>query len=798
MQNIIETTTAPTFSADTALPVFYRTYSRWNGTEQENWDAVCDRTLAGIARLGKLTIAEASLVSRMQRNLKALPSGRWLWLGGTDWIERPENFPGAYNCTSTEVTDLRAFGLLMDLGMMGCGTGAVIEDHCIQQLPPIRNQLKVAVIGQPGGVSIGAIPENSTLENWSNESHYSFTLHVGDSRQGWVKAYEWLLYLATAETFPDFITETLLSHRVVGTPIPPKSILHIQINLNFVRPAGSRLRGFGGTANPIKLPDLFPRIVQILNRAIGRRLNGEEVCLLIDEAALAIVAGNIRRFAGIKQVSAHTPSLKTDLWRQVGDEWQIDPERDALRMSNHTRVFHHKPSLEECVDAVRSQYKSGEGAIQWAGETLVRTNADLLNTPDKKQEFLRCYNDSPATAGAYLLKVYREQNELELTDEELKDRLRRLGLNPCGEIPMHNNFCNLAEVHLGQIDPTDFVEQEEAFTAAALQVSSLLHHRFTEPRYQRSRELDPIVGVSFTGLFDFFVHAFGVDWLRWWAAGRPKQWGKPVYDDNDMLQSEYFASREQHYLEFWKGIVQRVVWEYCERHGLTCPNRYTTVQPAGTKSLLTGASPGWHPPKAQRFIRRITFAKNDPVARACIDYGYSVVPGQADKDEHGKLLVDPFDERCTEWLVEIPVEVSWANLEGVEQIDISQFSGLAQFDFWMQVQRHYTTHNTSATIEIREAEIDTIGYRIYQAIHEDEGYISTTLLARFDEQETFPRLPYEPISAETYRALIQDIQARRTVHDFHEALKRHHTGQMSEAGPAGCDSDRCLLPILPA
>ena len=27
---------------------------------------------------------------------------------------------------------------------------------------------------------------------------------------------------------------------------------------------------------------------------------------------------------------------------------------------------------------------------------------------------------------------------------------------------------------------------------------------------------------------------------------------------------------------------------------------------------LTGASPGWHPPKAQRFIRGITFRKNDP------------------------------------------------------------------------------------------------------------------------------------------------------------------------------------------
>ena len=63
------------------------------------------------------------------------------------------------------------------------------------------------------------------------------------------------------------------------------------------------------------------------------------------------------------------------------------------------------------------------------------------------------------------------------------------------------------------------------------------------------------------------------------------------------------------------------------------------VQPAGTKSLLTGAAPGWHPPKAQRFIRRITFRKNDPIALACMDYGYSVVPSQSDKDEKGCLLV---------------------------------------------------------------------------------------------------------------------------------------------------------------
>ncbi|NJL20819.1 MAG: hypothetical protein HC895_08395 [Leptolyngbyaceae cyanobacterium SM1_3_5] len=146
-----------------------------------------------------------------------------------------------------------------------------------------------------------------------------------------------------------------------------------------------------------------------------------------------------------------------------------------------------------------------------------------------------------------------------------------------------------------------------------------------------------------------------------------------------------------------------------------------------TKSLLTGASAGWHPPKAQRFIRRITFRKNDPVALACLDYGYSIVPSQSDKDEQGNLLNDPFDPRCTEWLVEIPVEVSWASLPGADEIAIEQFSALAQTDFYMQVQKHYTTHNTSATIELREDEIDALAERIYRAIDQDEGYISAAL-----------------------------------------------------------------------
>ena len=85
-------------TAPAAFPVFYRTYSRRGEVvpgQRESWDQVCDRSLAGLVELGHLTPAEAELIGRMQRQVKALPSGRWLWVGGTAWSKQPENFSGA-------------------------------------------------------------------------------------------------------------------------------------------------------------------------------------------------------------------------------------------------------------------------------------------------------------------------------------------------------------------------------------------------------------------------------------------------------------------------------------------------------------------------------------------------------------------------------------------------------------------------------------------------------------------------------------------------------------------------------
>jgi ribonucleotide reductase class II len=1115
-------------TAPAANPVFFRTYSRRqpNG-RRESWEEVCDRTLKGLVKLGKLTDAEVAVLAKMQHQLKALPSGRWLWVGGTEWIEKQENFSGAYNCTSTNVTDWRAFGLMMDLAMMGCGTGAVLEPQYIHQLPPIRNRLNVTITGEIGITPALERKEITEIQIAGND----ITIYVGDSRQGWVKSYQTLLELSSDAQFAGEV--------------------NVRVDLRNVRPAGELLKGFGGVANPIKLPELYQRCAAILNKAVGRQLNSVECCLLIDEAAVVVVAGNVRRSAGMRQGDSDDElfaQAKSNLWQQdENGNWRIDPERDALRMANHTRVFHRQPTLNECVDAVRNQYYSGEGAIQYAPEAIARANADILTTPQLKTEFLQAYNQGKEQARAWLRDHFNE-----FPPEEIAHRLSRYALNPCvtaetwihtgegpkqvkdlidvqhstyvngelfsttpqgffftgvkpvvkvqtkegyglrltenhqllkvtaqtqksqytewvaaselksgdrllihnhrgltpwegkgtkeegwlignligdgcfkvnpkhhcyqaslrywgdsqetmskyaldlvesavpcrtkltgiyhlqnkyfeinsaglaklasnyqitsenktitpaieqasyefycgflrgifdadgsiqgsqvkgvsvrlaqsnlqlleavqrmllrlgiasciyknrriagirmmpdskrqlaeyfskaqhelviandniyvfqeligfqeptkaerleqllsgykrkfnrerfavtvlsiepdgeeavydctvpgparfdangltahncGEIIGANFHCNLSEIHLNQIDPNNYQEQTEAFTAGALSVAALLNHKFIEPRYQQSRELDPIVGVSFTGLFDFFVRAFGVDWLHWWTAGRP-----------ETPQGSEYKQKEQEYLSRWKEIVHQVIWEYCDRHNIKHPNRCTTVQPSGTKSLLTGASPGWHPPKAQRFIRRITFRSHDPVALACIDYGYNVVPSQSDKDENGNLLNDPFDPRCSEWLVEIPVAVPWADLSGADEIDISQFSAIAQMDFYMQVQKYYVAHNTSATIELRENEVEALGTRIYETIQNNEGYISAALLARFDDHQTFPRLPFEPISKQQYEQLMQQVKKQRRTNVFQSALIQYDTKDLSEVGPAGCDSDKCLF-----
>jgi ribonucleotide reductase class II len=141
-------------NAPSANPVFYRTYSRRTEGGKESWSDVVDRCVFGLTNVGKFTRSEADLVRDQMAKLHSLPSGRWLWVGGTEWVNQQKNFSGAYNCTSTDTCDLKAFPLQMALLMMGSGTGAILEPRCIDQLPAICNQFDLTVLENIGESSI--------------------------------------------------------------------------------------------------------------------------------------------------------------------------------------------------------------------------------------------------------------------------------------------------------------------------------------------------------------------------------------------------------------------------------------------------------------------------------------------------------------------------------------------------------------------------------------------------------------------------------------------------------------------
>jgi ribonucleotide reductase class II len=359
----------------------------------------------------------------------------------------------------------------------------------------------------------------------------------------------------------------------------------------------------------------------------------------------------------------------------------------------------------------------------------------------------------------------------------------RYGLNPCGEIIGRDFHCNLSEVHLNTLDPGDHEAQADAFYAAGLQVAALLQHEFAQERYQYSREIDPIVGVSFTGLFDFFVHAGGQPWLEWMMGGRKNGRARDV-----------FEAMERNFLQRWRRHAHFGVRHYCSKHNIRVPNRITTVQPAGTKSLLTGASSGWHPPKSQRFIRRITLGIKDPLVESLHDYGYNIIPAQSAKDEDGNLLDDIKDPRVQEVLVEIPTEVSWANIPGCDEFDLNKLPVESQWGLYMQVQNNYTDHNTSATIEIRQEEVPVLAKLIYENIEKYGGYISAALLARFDANETFPRLPFEPITKDEYEQMKKKRQKLKVDNSdtLLEILEKYDSSNWAVESVNGCANEACI------
>ena len=340
--------------------------------------------------------------------LEAMPSMRALMTAGKA-LDR-DNAAG-FNCSGAAINHPRVFDEGFYLLMCGSGFGFSVERQFINQMPEVAEEFY----------------ESDT------------TITVADSKIGWASALRELISLLYAGKIPKF-------------------------DFSKVRPAGARLKTFGGRASGYKaLELLFKQTVRIFRNAPGRRLNSLECHDLMCHIAEAVIVGSVRRSAMIS-----FSNLTDDRMRRAktGDWWTTDPQRG---LANNSVMYTEYPDLESFIKEMKNLYKSKAG------------ERGLVN-----QEAL--YTKAVTQCG-------RNPDEYYI-------------LNPCAEaiLPATGGLCNLTEVVVRPEDTVDTLARKVKYaTIFGTLQSTLTNFRYLRKVWQKNAEEERLLGVSLTGVMDHII-----------------------------------------------------------------------------------------------------------------------------------------------------------------------------------------------------------------------------------------------------------------------------------------------------
>lgn len=336
-------------------------------------------------------------------NLEVMPSMRLLMTAG-EAVDRDNTC--AFNCSYLEMDSIESFKEQMFILMCGTGAGFSVEADAVSKIP---------YHGSP-----------VTREMYR-------VISVDDSKEGWCNAYG----------------ELMRSLLVDGQ--------HPTWDTSKVRPAGSRLRTFGGRASgPGPLVDVFKFVT---TKALsGRRLTTLDVHDINNVSARSVIVGGVRRSA---QISLSDLSDKAIANCKSGAWWD---QFNFRSLSNNSAVYEERPCLgqflEEWTDLYNS--RSGERGIFNRGAAAKRC-AELGRDPSA-----------------------------------------RYGTNPCGEILLlPQEFCNLTEVVIRATDTLDDLKRKvEMATILGTCQSALTHFPYLRPIWKENCERERLLGVSLTGIYD--------------------------------------------------------------------------------------------------------------------------------------------------------------------------------------------------------------------------------------------------------------------------------------------------------
>jgi ribonucleoside-diphosphate reductase alpha chain len=293
------------FKTDLSEYVFKSRYARWLDKEgrRETWHETVQRYCDFWAtRMG--SVFPYDYIYNGIYNLDIMPSMRALMTAGPA-LER-DNIAG-YNCSYIPIDDPKAFDEVMFILMNGTGVGFSVERQFINRLPEIPEHL------------------------FDSDT----TIVVPDSKQGWASSFRQLISLLYSGQVPRW-------------------------DVSKVRPAGARLKTFGGRASgPEPLVDLFRFTISLFRNAVGRKLNSIECHDLVCKIAQIVVVGGVRRSALISLSNLTDERMRN---AKNGAWWEHAGHR---ALANNSVSYTEKPDVGIFMKEWHALYesKSGERGI---------------------------------------------------------------------------------------------------------------------------------------------------------------------------------------------------------------------------------------------------------------------------------------------------------------------------------------------------------------------------------------------------------------------------------------------------
>jgi len=395
--------------------IYKSRYARWRDDlgRRENWDETVDRLVnyyssrinTGSKNRSRLSSGEEKELYDAIYNLEVMPSMRALMAAGSA-LDRCD--VAAYNCAYLVVDSPRAFDEAMYILMCGTGVGFSVEEQYTDKLPRIAEQF--------------------------NDS--DTTVRVGDSKEGWARAFRELFSLLIAGQIPKW-------------------------DVSAVRPAGARLKTFGGRASgPEPLVELFEFTVRLVSSAAGRKLTSLEAHDLMCKIAEIVVVGGVRRSALISLSDVTDNRMRT---AKSGAWWSSNVQR---ALANNSAVYNRrKPDMDLFLTEAKALYDSKSGERGFFSRYACQAIAGRNGRRDASFDF---------------------------------------GTNPCSEIILRpQQFCNLTEVVIRSGDTVDEFKRKARIAA----ILGTIQSTFTEFKYLRKAwrdncEEERLLGVSLTGIAD--------------------------------------------------------------------------------------------------------------------------------------------------------------------------------------------------------------------------------------------------------------------------------------------------------